>query len=101
MEEIQSTSTNVQEEKLSVWKKVKIVIATLLALFLVVLIVQNWAPIHINLIISEVNIPLPALLFFALLTGYLWGNFSSYKVIRKREREVRILQKKIIDSNNM
>lgn len=88
------------QEGISLWKKIKIVAATLLGLFIIALIIQNWNDITINLVFGAVLIPLPLIIVISLLTGYLWGSFSSYKKMNKQDGEIRTLQKKVIDLND-
>ena len=51
MEQIQQP-----QEGITLWQKVKIVLGTALAIFIIVLIVQNWNTIELNL----VSIPIPS-----------------------------------------
>lgn len=86
-----------QQEKVSTWKKIKIVFATLLAIFIIILIFQNWNAISISLVFKTINTPLPVIIVIALVTGYIWGTFSSYGKMRRREDEIRSLQRRVID----
>ncbi len=85
------------QDNVSLWKKIKIIFATLLALFILILIVQNWNDININLVFGAVFVPLPLIIVVSLITGYLWGTFSSYKKTRRKDSEIRSLQRKVID----
>lgn len=89
-----------QQDNVSVWKKIKIGIAAILALVVVILIVLNWNSININLLINDVSIPLPIIIILSLGTGYLWGIISSYGKLKKRDSEIKELQRKMIDANN-
>ena len=54
------------QEKVSLWQKVKIVFATMLAIFILVLIVQNWNDITVSLIFKTVSTPLPVIIVISL-----------------------------------
>ncbi len=96
----QQQQTIIKEEPISFWKKAKYAIGALLALLLIILVFQNWNDIEINLLIGQVIIPFPLIVLFVLLTGYLWGTFSGYSKIRKRNREIRYLQQRVIEQND-
>lgn len=74
------------QEKVSLWQKVKIVFATMLAIFILVLIVQNWNDITVSLIFKTVSTPLPVIIVISLITGYIWGTVSAYQKNRRKNR---------------
>lgn len=77
---------NVQQPKdnISLWQKIKIVLGTALAIFIIVLIIQNWNTIALNLVFRTVETPLPIVIIICLITGYIWGSFSAYRKNRKK-----------------
>lgn len=85
------------ESQISVWQKVKIGFSAILGVFVIVLIFQNWNTISLNLVFATYDIALPIVIVLSLVTGYLWGTFSSYRKNKKRNKEI----KKIIDSDNI
>ncbi len=82
MEQIQQP-----QEGITLWQKVKIVLGTALAIFIIVLIVQNWNTIELNLVFRTFSTPLPVIILICLVTGYIWGTFSAYRKNRKRDNE--------------
>lgn len=82
MEQIQQP-----QEGITLWQKVKIVLGTALAIFIIVLIVQNWNSIELNLVFRTFSTPLPILIVICLITGYIWGTFSAYRKSRKRNND--------------
>lgn len=82
MEQIQQP-----QEGISLGQKVKIVLGTALAIFIIILIVQNWNTIELNLVFRTFSTPLPVIIVICLVTGYIWGTFSAYRKNKKRENE--------------
>ncbi len=80
---------NNQQEKISLWNKIKIGFATLLIFFIIVLIFQNWITVPLNLILKTFNTPLAVLIVISLVTGYFWGTISAYRKYSKTERKNR------------
>lgn len=74
------------QERVSLWQKVKIVFATILAIFILILIVQNWNDITISLVFKTVSTPLPVIIVISLITGYIWGTVSAYQKNRRKNR---------------
>lgn len=72
--------------KISIGQKLKIIIGTALAIFLIVLIVQNWVTISLSLVFRTFNVPLPLIIIITLVTGYVWGSISSQRKKRNNER---------------
>jgi uncharacterized integral membrane protein len=82
MEHVQQPKDNI-----SLWQKVKIVLGTALAIFIIVLIIQNWNAIALNLVFSTVETPLPVVIVICLITGYIWGSFSAYRKNRRKNNQ--------------
>lgn len=82
------------QEKVSFCTKIKIVLVTLLTLFIVLLIVQNWNDVPINLVFKTVSLPLPVIILISLLTGYIWGTIASYRSYKRKENKIRSAQNK-------
>lgn len=79
-------NTQQPQEKVSLWQKVKIVLATVLAIFILILIIQNWNDISISLVFKTVSTPLPVIIVISLITGYIWGTVSAYQKSRRKNR---------------
>lgn len=73
------------QDRISLWEKLKIVLATILAILVLVLIVQNWNSIELSLVVRKVNTPLPVLIIISLVTGYIWGTVSAYQKNRRKK----------------
>ncbi len=86
-----------QTSKVSTWQKIKIGFSAILGLFVIILIIQNWNSISLNLVFATYEVALPIVIVLSLVTGYLWGTFSSYRKAQKRNKEI----KKIIESDNI
>lgn len=86
-----------QTPKITAWQKIKIGFSAILGLFVIVLIFQNWNTISLNLVFTTYDIALPIVIVLSLVTGYLWGTFTSYRKAQKRNKEI----KKIIESDNI
>lgn len=74
------------QEKVSLWEKIKIVFATMLAIFILVLIILNWNEISIRLVFKTFSIPLPVIIVISLVTGYIWGTVSAYQKNRRKKK---------------
>lgn len=74
------------KNKVSPWTKMKIVFATLLALFVLILIIQNWSAVEMSLVFKKYQVPLAIIIVISLFTGYIWGTISSYRSHRKSQR---------------
>lgn len=97
MENIPQSQPKPIEPKVSAWQKIKIGFSAVLGVFIIVLIFQNWNTISLNLVFATYDVALPIVIVLSLVTGYLWGTFSSYRKNQKRNKEI----KKIIDSDNI
>jgi uncharacterized integral membrane protein len=74
------------QEGVSLWQKVKIVFATILAIFILILVVQNWNEVSISLVFKTVNTPMPVIIIISLVTGFIWGTVSAYQKNRRKNR---------------
>ncbi len=100
MEKQPDTTTIIKEEPVSIWKKLKYALGAILGIMVCVLIFQNWKDVPLNLLVKEYLIPFPLIIIFALLTGYLWGSFSGYQRMQRKNKDIRNLQKRVIDQND-
>lgn len=82
------------QEGISFWQKAKIVFATILAIFIIILIVLNWNDISIRLVFKTIATPLPVIIVISLFTGYIWGTISAYRSQKRRENKNRSVQQK-------
>lgn len=94
------TTTIIKEEPVSIWKKLKYALGAILAVLLIVLILQNWKEININLLVRDIFVPFPLVILFVLITGYIWGSFSGYAKTQRKNRDIRLLQQRIIEQND-
>lgn len=79
--------------KVSLWSKIKIVFATLLSLFILLIIIKNWYNVDLDLVFKTLSTPLTLIIIISLVTGYIWGTMISYrrytknKKVEKREND--------------
>lgn len=71
--------------KISLGQRLKIIIGTALAIFLIVMIVQNWMTIPLSLVFRKFDVPLPLIVIITLVTGYVWGSFSASRKNKRNE----------------
>jgi|GEM_PF-4341939 len=71
--------------KISMGQRLKIIIGTALAIFLIVMIVQNWMTIPLSLVFRKFDVPLPLIVIITLVTGYVWGSFSASRKNKRNE----------------
>lgn len=65
-------------------KEIKLVAATVMAVLVVVIILQNRQVVETNLIFATVRAPHAVTLFLAVLIGFLLGGFAGRRTLRKR-----------------
>ena len=95
-----NTTTIIKEEPVSIWKKLKYALGAVLAILLIILVFQNWKEININLLIRDIIVPFPLVILAVLLTGYIWGNITGLAKVRKKNKDIRNLQKRVIEQND-
>ncbi|MCO5260967.1 MAG: hypothetical protein M9916_12560 [Crocinitomicaceae bacterium] len=72
--------------KISFWSKVKIVFATLLTVFIILIIIKNWYSVEVNLVFKAYSFPLTIIIALSIVTGYIWGNLAANRKNRKKEK---------------
>ncbi|HLU86496.1 MAG TPA: LapA family protein [Taishania sp.] len=78
-------NTPTKQDKVSFWQTVKIVLGTTMAIFIIVLIFQNWYTISLNLVFKTFDTPLSLIIAISIMTGYLWGSFAAYRSNKRKK----------------
>lgn len=65
-------------------QKAKLIVAAVLALVLLIVVLQNTAAVETKVLFLTVTMPRAALLFGALVTGFVVGLLTAGSVLRKK-----------------
>lgn len=76
--------------KTSLWSKIKIVFATLLSLFILLVIIKNWYNVDLDLVFKSISTPLTVIILISIVTGYIWGTMISYRRYTRSKKSYKI-----------
>ena len=83
---MENTSDNQNNKGTSLWSIIKIISATLLSLFILLVIIKNWYNVDLDLVFKSISTPLTAIILISVVTGYIWGTMISYRRYIKRKK---------------
>lgn len=74
------------KSKIPLWSKIKIIFATLLSLFILLIIIKNWYNVDLDLVFKSISTPLTVIILISVVTGYIWGTMISYRRYTKSKK---------------
>lgn len=85
---------------LSTMKKIRLIGAILLGLFVIVFAIRNWRDTEVVFLFSQTKMPLTIIMVLSGAAGFALASLFDYKKFKKRDKEIKRLTDKVNELSN-
>lgn len=84
-------------DSLTIGKKVKFIIVSILGLLVIIFSFQNWRAGELHLFSFKASVPITLLIFISMVIGYTISSLYSHKQKAIKDKEIRDLKSRLKD----
>lgn len=84
-------------DSLTIGKKVKFIIVSILGLLVIIFSFQNWGAGELHLFSFKASVPITLLIFISMIIGYTISSLYNHKQKALKDKEIRDLKSRLKD----